>query len=221
MESSSVRVENERQRTVAAGYDALGPGFLAWSTSIEGDPQARFVGELSTRLPDGARVLDLGCGAGPQSKRLAERFDVLGVDISEQQLALARSAVPDATFLRADFSELELPPESFDAVTAFYSLVHVPRDDHPALFRRILRWLRPGGYFLASLSTVGGPDRTETWLGVEMFFSGWDAETNSRLVREAGFECLVDEVVSMREPGGETAFLWVLGRKPEGTQQRA
>jgi hypothetical protein len=49
-----------------------------------------------------------------------------------------------------------------------------------------------------------------------MFFSGFDADTNRRLVRDAGFELLVDDVVWMHEPepDGDTAFLWVLGRKP-------
>ena len=93
--------------------------------------------------------------------------------------------------------------------------MHLPRDEHSALFGRIVRWLRPGGLFLASMSHVGGPDRTEEWLGVEMFFSGFDAETNRRLVREAGFELLADEVVWMREPEQEVAFLWVLARKPQ------
>ena len=79
---------------------------------------------------------------------------------------------------------------------------------------RILRWLKPGGLFLASMSHVGGEDRTDEWLGVEMFFSGFDAETNRRLVRQAGFELLADELVWMREPEHEVAFLWVLGRKP-------
>jgi hypothetical protein len=41
------------------------------------------------------------------------------------------------------------------------------------------------------------------------------AETNGRLVRDAGFEPLVEEVVWMQQPEGETAFFWVLARKPE------
>jgi hypothetical protein len=62
---------------------------------------------------------------------------------------------------------------------------------------------------------VGGPDRVDDWLGVDMFFSGFDAETNTRIAREAGFELLENEVVWMREPGLDVAFLWVLARKPE------
>ena len=80
-------------------------------------------------------MLDLGCGNGAKTARLAARFDVVGVDLSEEQLRLARAAVPDATFVQADFAELDFPAGSFDAVTAFYSVMHVPRDEHPASVR--------------------------------------------------------------------------------------
>jgi SAM-dependent methyltransferase len=205
---------DEPKRTVQAGYDELSERFGEWGARVEGDPWMRFVDDLAGRLPAGAAVLDLGCGNGTKTARLAGRFDVTGVDISEQQLRLARVAVPEASFVQADFTELELTAEHLDAVAALYSIVHVPRDEQPALFARILGWLKPGGLFLASLSHLGGPDRTEHWLGVDMFFSGFDAETNGRIVREAGFEPLVEEVVWMHEPDGDAAFLWVLGRKP-------
>lgn len=207
-------ITDERKQTVQAAYDALGARFGEWGERIEGDPWARFVAELAARLPAGARVLDLGCGNGAKISRLATRFEVVGVDLSEQQLRLARANVPEATFVQGDLAELDFTPGSFDAVTALYSLVHVPREDHRELFERIRQWLGPGGLFLASLSHVGGEDRTYEWLGVEMFFSGFDADTNRRLVRGAGFELELDELVWMREPEGEAAFLWLLARKP-------
>jgi ubiquinone/menaquinone biosynthesis C-methylase UbiE len=209
-------VTDERKRTVEAGYDALADRFGEWMARVEGDPWERFVDELADRLPAGARVLDLGSGNGDKTSRLANRFDVTGVDISERQVSLARAAVPGASFVQADFASLEAPAAAFDAVTAFYSIVHVPRDEQPGLLGRISRWLKPGGLFLASMSHVGGDDRTDQWLGVEMFFSGFDAQTNRRLVHEAGLELLEDELVWMREPEpeGEVAFLWVLARKP-------
>ena len=203
-----------RKQTVEAGYDELAPRFGEWAARVEGDPWERFLDELARRLAPRARVLDLGCGNGQKTACLANRFDVTGVDISEEQLRLARAEIPDATFLHADLAELEVPAESYDAVTAFYSISHVPRDEHAALFGKVARWLRPGGLFLASLSANGTDDWTEEWLGVEMFFSGFDADTNRRLVREAGLELVVDEVVSMQEPETEATFLWVLARKP-------
>ena len=200
-------------RTVEAGYDALAPTFLEWTEAIEGDPTERFLDDLAARLPADARVLDLGCGAGRAAKRL-ERFEVVGVDVSQEQLRRARANAPAATFVQGDFARLDFRDGSFDAVVALFSIVHVPRAEHAELLGRIVRWLAPGGLFLASLSQVGGPDRAYEWLGVEMFFSGWDAATNSRLVREAGFEPIVDELVFMREPEpeGEVGFLWVLAR---------
>jgi cyclopropane fatty-acyl-phospholipid synthase-like methyltransferase len=203
-------------RIVESAYDELGPRFGDWMAKIEGEPFDRFVGELVTTLDSGARVLELGCGDGRTSKRLARRFDVVGIDLSIEQLRLARAAVPKAAFIHADLFELDFAEGAFDAVTAFYSFMHVPRDQHAELLGRIRSWLRPGGLFLAPMSTIGGPDRVENWLGVEMFFSGWDAETNRRLVRAAGLEVVVADVIEMREPDSEyeTAFLWVLARKP-------
>ena len=203
-----------RKRTVEAGYDELAPRFGDWAARVEGDPWERFLDELAGRLAPGSRVLDLGCGNGRKIRRLADRFEVTGVDISEEQLRLASAEIPNATLVHADLSELDFPEGSYDAVTAFYSISHVPRDEHAALFGKIASWLTPGGLFLASLSANGTDDWTEEWLGVEMFFSGFDAETNRRLVREAGLELLVDEVVSMQEPETEATFLWVLARKP-------
>ena len=205
---------DERKRIVRAGYDELSDRFGEWMERVEGDPWERFLDDLAARLDPGGRVLDLGSGNGAKIARLADRFDISGVEISERQLRHARAAASAASFVQADFTEVDFPTEAFDAVTALYSIVHVPRDEQPALFARILGWLKPGGLFLASLSHVGGEDRVDDWLGVDMFFSGFDADTNRRLVREAGFELLADELVWMREPESEVAFLWVLARKP-------
>jgi ubiquinone/menaquinone biosynthesis C-methylase UbiE len=160
-------------------------------------------------------VLDLGCGAGVLStKQLAETFDVTGVDVSAVQLEIARRNVPRATFIQGDMASIAFPAQSFNAVTAFYSLIHVPRDEHAPTFRRIAHWLRSGGVFLAALSATDSPDWTGEWLGQQMFFSGFDAATNRKLLIDAGFELLIDEEVEIAEPEGPARFLWVLGRRP-------
>jgi len=200
---------------VQMGYDALAPRFGEWAAQVEGDPWTRYLDDLAARLPAGAHMLDLGCGNGSKLSRLGDRgFELTGVDIPREQLRLAGDAVRAATFVHGDFAEVDFEPERFDAVTALYSVVHVPREEHEALFRRIRSWLAPRGLFLASLSHARSEDWTGEWLGVEMFFSGHDAETNRGLIRDAGLELLRDELVWMREPEAEVAFLWVLVRRP-------
>ena len=203
-----------RTDTVARGYDAIADRFAQWVTEIEDDPRPRFRQELLDRLPPGARVLELGCGAGTSDTHLlAEQFRVTGVDISTEQLQRARRNVPEAEFIQADMTTLELPPASFDAVAAFYSFNHVPRDLLADLFSRIHGWLVPDGLFLTALGAGDMEGWTGEWLGTTMYFSGWSPETNRELLQGASFELMIDEVIEMREPEGIVAFHWVLASR--------
>jgi len=210
-------MQDERKRTVAAGYDRISGLYLEWVARIEDDPSDRMLVEFARRLPGRARVLDVGCGPGvPSTRVLAHRFEVVGVDISGAQIGSARQNVPEATFIHGDLAEIELPEASFDGVAALYSISHVPREEHARLFARIARWLVPGGLFLATLGATDSPHWVGEWLGVPMFFSSHDADTNRALLRAAGFTLEVDEIVAMREPEGSVTFLWVIARKPAG-----
>ena len=80
-------MKDHRKTIVAEGYDSIGEAYLAWSSHVLDDPRDRVLDEFSARIASGARVLDLGCGAGLLStKALASRFEVTGVDISEGQM---------------------------------------------------------------------------------------------------------------------------------------
>ena len=205
---------DERVELVRSGYDAMAGRYLTWSAEIVDDPRERLLGELLDRLPAGSAVVDLGCGAGvPSTRALAEKHRVLGIDVSAEQLRLARQHVPGAEFRQADISTVELEAASCDAVTAFYSLIHVPRDQHGPLLSRVKRWLRPGGFLLATFSAGGGSDGVQAdFLGVPMYFSGHDADTNRELAARAGLTVVLDEVVTIGEPDGPATFHWLLAR---------
>jgi SAM-dependent methyltransferase len=207
-------MSDPRIRIVGEGYDAMADEFAEWRGRIVGDPRGWWMEQLTSRLPSDARVLELGCGGGvPDTRHLAERFRVTGVDISGEQIARARANVPNASFVQGDLTTLELEPGSFDAVAAFYSFNHVPRDLLADVFARIHSWLVPRGLFLASFGTSDTESWVGEWLGATMFFSSFPREKTSRLLTEAGFDLLLDELGSMREPEGEVAFHWVLAQK--------
>lgn len=205
-----------RTRIVERGYDEIADRFVEWRDQIVGDPRLRWLNELTSRLEDGARVLELGCGAGiPDTHFLAERFLVTGVDISHEQVCRARANVPGAEFIHADFTSLELEAASFEAVAAFYSFNNVPRDLLAGLFAHVRSWLVPDGLFLTALGTSDTESWVGEWLGTTMYFSSYPPEANRRLLADAGFALLLDELVSTQEPepDGEGTWQWVLARR--------
>jgi SAM-dependent methyltransferase len=198
---------------VADGYDAMSETFAAWREEIVGDPRRAWEDELAAWLEPGARLLELGCGGGtPETRRLAERFAVTGVDISPRQVERARAAIPEAEFVCANFTELELPAGSFDAVCSFYVFNHVPRELLAPLLGRIHGWLAPGGWLLAAFGQSDNPGWTGEWLGAQTFFASFPPKVNSRLVRDAGLAIERDEVVEFEEPEGLVQFQWVLAQ---------
>jgi 2-polyprenyl-3-methyl-5-hydroxy-6-metoxy-1,4-benzoquinol methylase len=215
-------VSEDYRHTVESGYDQMAEQYLA--TKDPEDPLALgALEDLASLLPSEAAVLDLGCGAGvPVTRWLADRgFAVTGVDVSAKQLELARTNVPDGTFLKADMTEVVFAPEYFDAVVAFHSIIHVPRTEHPALLESIHRWLEPGGAFLATMTVGDYEGRNEDWegWGAPMVWSHYDRNANVAMLREAGFEMRYAEPRTGGGTGETETWLWVLARKRsrEGT----
>ena len=152
---------------------------------------------LSERLEDGASVLDIGCGAGiPVAGTLAERFAVTGVDLSGEMVLRARTNVPGANFIHGDITSVEYPDSSFDAVVAFYSVFHLPREEHAVLFSRIHDWLKPGGYLMCTLSHSSEPAYTEDdFFGVTMYWSNYGLGDYHEILDGLGFSILKTSAV--------------------------
>jgi len=204
-----------RKQIVRDAYDAIADRYLEWSR--ESRVRARYLAKFLSLLPArDARVLELGCGAGlPVTKALAEGANVTAVDISSAQIALAAANAPSAKLLCADMMALDFPEASFDAVCAFYAITHLPREEHGELFRRIARWLKPGGHFLASLGVSAADGEEANWLGAPNFFSHYGAETNLKMLSDAGLAIVERETAPQDLKGEEDLrFLWVVARKP-------
>lgn len=173
---------------VAEGYNACAEAYeQARRETVH--PEIKW---LKSQLTNRARVLDIGCGSGlPVARELAKRFIVTGVDISAEQIRRARENVRHAEFFHSDIMAIDFPAASFDAVVALYAIFHLPRGEHHRLFRNIHRWLKPGGYLLATLSQQ--PEEAymeDDFFGVEMFWSNYGMAEYRVMLAEAGFEIL-------------------------------
>jgi SAM-dependent methyltransferase len=139
-----------------------------WLDDLPADASGAFAGvsnlAVFAELPDGATVLDLGCGAGLDSliagRRVGERGRVLGVDFGESMLGRARSALRSAGqgnvyLMRADAEDLPLRTASVDR-----ALVNGMFNLNPArgsIFSELARVLRPGGVAYAAEIILKNP----------------------------------------------------------------
>jgi SAM-dependent methyltransferase len=200
------------RRLVAEGYDAIADTYLdRFGVSTT---RRKWFQRLVESLPaSNARVLDLGCGAGvPVARDLATLgHSVVGVDCSAQQIQHARRNVPGAYFIQADMCDVQLASASFDAVGAFYSIIHLPAAEQGVLFARIAQWLKPGGTLVASLGTGPGGDWVGEWLGTTMHFGHNSEAANLKLLSAAGL--LVRHYETQRQDNEDAEFLWIAATK--------
>ena len=180
----------QQKQIVRKGYDKLSYAYRTDETADDYENYGDWVRLLAARVPEHSPVLDIGCGCGlPATRLLSRAFDVTGIDFSEVQISRANRLVPAARFVCGDISEQSFPPNSYAAIVSFYAIIHMPLSEHPGLFRKIATWLRPSGYFLA---TVGHNDWTgedECYLGVpggRMCWSHADEASNVRWIEAAG-----------------------------------
>jgi 2-polyprenyl-3-methyl-5-hydroxy-6-metoxy-1,4-benzoquinol methylase len=130
-----------------AGYSTLERFGAGWERAVEHADLLALLPEVTDR-----RVLDLGCGAGQLTHHLATigAAEVIGIDVSERMLALAREqwAHSRVTYRREAVEETAFPPARFDLVVS--SLVFHYVDDYRGLVARLARWLAPGGVLVYS-----------------------------------------------------------------------
>ena len=207
--------EMDPKQIVADGYDSIAQQHEKWASSVRIEERARYTAVLLEKLPGGADILELGCGSGiPTTQQLAAKFAVTGVDISAKQVELAQQKVPTAKFIHSDMIQLDFLEGSFDAIAAFYSMIHVPRQEQAALLCKIRTWLRPGGLLVATMGAHSTEAYfNENFLGKPMYWSNFDSETNRRLVREAGLRIISAKEETAAEFGEPITFLWVVAEK--------
>jgi SAM-dependent methyltransferase len=201
---------------VCAGYDRMHGRYADWTARDTTRRQHYLMRAARMGLLKPGDALDLGCGTGRHvtAPLAAAGFRVTGLDLSARSLDVARQELPSVRFLEGDMAKADFPAGSFDLVTAFYSIIHLPREEHGEVLRRVARWLRPGGGLIASLGTSCGDAYEEDWLGVPMYWSSWDHRTNRQLITDAGLEILVDTVETTLEDDQPVAFQWVIAYKP-------
>ncbi|MFB6221281.1 MAG: class I SAM-dependent methyltransferase [Halolamina sp.] len=199
---------DEQKRAVRDGYDEMADRYEAERAD---DTEHDGLAQLRAGLPPEPRLLDLGCGAGAGPLQQFDDSNAVGLDFSGEQLRLAQDRT-DAGLVAGDMAALPFTDEQFDAVTAFYSVIHLPVEQHGDCYTEVARVLRPGGRFLFSIGDdwAGAND---DWLdsGTRMEWSFPSMADTERLVEDAGLT--VEERFSVRSKMDDADWPFVLCRK--------
>ena len=157
-----------------------------------------------------SRLLELGTGTGETALRVLRRHPgaaLVGVDVSDDMLAVARERLPDAD-LRVARLEDPLPPGPFDLVFSALCIHHLDGPGKADLFRRVAEVLKPGGRFV--IGDVVVPDDP--------------ADAVTPLSPDYDLPSRVDEQLAwLADAGFEASVVWrardlavFLGRTPAG-----
>lgn len=162
-------------------------------------------------LPDGAEVLDLGCGSGrPIAEWLIGRgFRLTGVDASPALIERCRAAFPDHDWRVGDMRGLDLG-RRFDGVLAWYSSFHLTAEEQAAMAPVYARHLKPGGI----LMFVGGPKRGVAmgeWMGSPLYHASLDPAEYRAGLRAAGMIDVEEVVLKPRDDEGARVWTARLG----------
>ena len=172
--------------------------------------------DFISRIPPKGQILDAGCGNGAYSRYLSDKFEVIGIDISEKQIEFARQNAPKAKFKCEDMTKMDFPNEYFDGILAFYSIIHVPRDEQFTLLSNFFQFLKVKGVVLLTFHLI---DDQESYVedffdpGVEMYWSGFDKITNLTMLKNIGFNIIWAKSVKESEKWGATSHLFVFAEK--------
>ena len=196
---------DDQRSTVRAGYDGMAATYDDRRTS---DPEENEgLVALAESLPERPRLLDLGCGGAGGALQYLPDERAVGLDFSTEQLRLARQRT-GAALVTGEMTSLPFAADSFDAVTAFYSVIHLPIAEHGDCYEEVARVLQPGGEFLFSMADDwAGED--DDWLdsGERMAWSFPPMAETERLLAAADLELVARYSFTSEVDDDEWPFL--------------
>lgn len=181
-----IKVESE-----GTAYDLISQDFASLRDTYT---ERKFLDFVIEKLSPEATILDLGCGSGhPIASYLIEKkFSVTGIDVSKELLKVAQQNFPDMNFIYGDMRTITIK-NKYDAVIAWDSFFHLPKDDQINMFSRFASWLKKGGILVFTSGDADGELLHEDMFGMTFSFYSLSPASYQDLLEKQGFTILLQE----------------------------
>lgn len=157
--------------------------------------------DFASRFRENSVICDAGCGpSGHIGRYVSDKgIQVIGVDISDKCVELARRYNPKMRFERGDISNLPFEDGSFDGIIAYYSIIDTPKKYVGRLYDEFYRVLKIGGYLLVAVKAGKTEGYFDNLLGIEaeIYFTLFTKEEIAGYFENAGF---LLEFIEQRNP---------------------
>ncbi len=167
-------------------------------------------------LKPGQRVLDIGCGWGGMALYLHAKagVDVLGVTLSEEQLAVARRRAAEAGVsdrVKFELIDYRSVTGSFDRIVSVGMFEHVGPANYDAFFLQCRELLAADGVMLLhTIGKLGGPGTTDPWLDKYIFPGGYNPALSQIVASSQRAKLIAADVETLRLHYGYTVERWLI-----------
>jgi ubiquinone/menaquinone biosynthesis C-methylase UbiE/N-acetylglutamate synthase-like GNAT family acetyltransferase len=214
---------SQHRKNVQTGYD-----------KISAEYTQEFINELEHKLLDrqllkrfaqsmhgtNGPIADIGCGPGETTRYLRDQGikNIFGLDLSAGMVAQARQANPDIEFHQGDMSALNVEDNAWAGIVAFYSIIHIPREDVVSVLQEFKRVLKPGGLLFFTFHIGQNAISVDNWWDKEIAITFLFFETDEMkgYLEAAGFE--IEDLI-IRYPYKDVEYqsqrAYIFARKPD------
>jgi len=184
---------NQGTNELRDSYDQVAEEYVARIFhELEHKPLDRqLLDRFAADVRDLGPACDMGCGPGHIAQYLHNRgVNVLGIDLSTRMIEQARQLNPGIEFQQGNMSALDVNDEVWGGIAAFYSIIHIPREEVISVLGEFRRVLRPNGLLLLSFHQGQESIHLDEWWGkkVSLDFHFFERSEMEAYLRAAGFE---------------------------------
>ena len=163
------------------------------------------------------RVADVGCGPGRVAAFMAEHgLNVVGVDVSQAMLTVARTAHPHIEFEEGQLDALPIETGVLAGAVCWYSIIYTPPDQLAEAFGELARVLIPGGYLLLGFQAEGEPVHRADAQGTNLPLTSYrhSMQEVAGWLEDTGFKIYATVLRAPELDGETTSQGFVIARSP-------